>query len=55
MKTTCEHCGKETNVILKGEEPDEEQDEGPEVEVSIEGDPDSVRSLLSKLIPEKED
>ena len=50
MKTTCEHCGKETNVTLKGGE-----DEGPEVEVSVEGDPDSVRSLLSKLIPEKED
>jgi len=51
MKTTCEHCGKETNVTLKGDT----ESEGPEVEVSVEGDPDSVRSLLSKLIPEKED
>jgi hypothetical protein len=32
-------------------ENEEENGDGPEVEVSIEGDPDSVRSILNKLMP----
>jgi hypothetical protein len=31
----------------------EAKDEKPEVEVSVEGDPSSVRSLLEKLVPKK--
>lgn len=52
METKCEHCGKMTKVSLEGPKETPET-EGPEVEVSIEGDPDSVRSILGKLIPAK--
>lgn len=46
MKTKCEHCGKMTNVRI------EEEKEAPEVEVSVEGDADSIKAILSSLIPE---
>jgi len=52
MKTKCEHCGKMTNVKMTDAE---EADEGPEVEVSIEGDADSIKSILSSLMPEEKD
>jgi hypothetical protein len=45
----CPHCGMP--IPKGGEYKEPEEKEKPEVEVSIEGDPDSVRSLLKKLIP----
>lgn len=45
-KMKCPHCGKEIDMA-------EEKDEGPEVEVSIEGDAKSIKEILSELIPER--
>ena len=51
MKTKCEHCGKMTYVRLT----DTEEKEAPEVEVNIEGDAESIKSILSSLIPEEKE
>ena len=47
----CPHCKKEIPNAMEAEPAD--SGDGNEVEVSIEGSPDSIRQTLEKLLPKK--
>ena len=48
MSVKCPKCGTEVEMPKDGET----EGESPEISIEIEGDPSSIKSILSKLIPE---